>query len=384
MNAGGSAFLIPPLAVPALGMENIAMKPEGTMQPGSALSAKSRAQWIAFAPFVFQATVVMRDSGLLTALGDAGNRGAEVSELAAATGISPYGIRVLLDFGCSIGLVTGNDRRYQLDKTGYFVLHDEMTRVNMDFTRDVCYAGLARLGDSIRDGKPRGLAALGGWTTLYEGLTELPGSAGESWLRFDHYYSDRAFDAFLPIVFREPVREILDIGGNTGRWALRCLAHDPQVRVTIMDLPRQLELARCNIEQAGYASRFNVYPIDVLTDEREFYRGADVIWMSQFLDCFSESEILGILQRTAVVMDADTVLYIVELFPDRQRYAAASFSLDATSLYFSCIANGNSRMYHSQDLISLIRQAGLVIEQEMDDIGEGHTILCCARTPQSR
>jgi hypothetical protein len=42
-------------------------------------------------------------------------------------------------------------------------------------------------------------------------------------------------------------------------------------------------------------------------------------------------------------MDTDTVLYIVDLFPDRQPYGTASFRLDRTSLYFSCIAKGNSR-----------------------------------------
>ena len=346
---------------------------------GSALEAKSLAQWIAFAPFVFQATVVMRDRGLLAGIDAAGETGIDAVRLADETGISLYGTRVLLDFAVDIGLVQEAGGVYSLAKTGYFILNDDMTRVNMDFTRDVCYQALDALDESIRDGKPRGLAALGGWDNLYDGLTQLPGTASASWFRFDHFYSDRVFDEFLPVVFATPVKEILDIGGNTGRWAQRCLAHDSQVCVTIMDLPQQLTVARKNLVSAGYGGRFNEYPLDVLRDDRPYYKGADVIWMSQFLDCFSEREILNILGNTVAVMNSSTLLYIIELFWDRQIYDAARFSLNATSLYFTCVANGKSRMYHSEDMKALVHQAGLVVEQEADDIGEGHTVFRCRR-----
>ena len=117
--------------------------------------------------------------------------------------------------------------------------------------------------------------------------------------------------------------------------------------------------------------------LDVLREDRSYYPGADVIWMSQFLDCFSEQEILKIPGNAVAVMDRDTVLYIIELFRDRQKYEAARFSLDATSLYFTCIANGKSRMYHSADYKALVYEAGLIVEQETDDISEGHTVLRC-------
>ena len=174
------------------------------------------AQWIAFAPFVFQASVVMRDRGLLAGIDAAGEAGIAAQQLADQAGLSLYGTRVLLDFGVDIGLVEESDGAYVLGKTGYFIINDDMTRVNMDFTRDVCYQALGALDESIQEGKPRGLVALGDWDNLYDGLTSLPGSASESWFSFDHFYSDRVFDEFLPVVFATPVKEILDIGGNTG------------------------------------------------------------------------------------------------------------------------------------------------------------------------
>ena len=348
-------------------------------KPLTAVEAKSHAHWIACGPFAFYAALTLRDTGLLAALAEAGRQGMDLSELSARTGISRYGCSVLLDFGLDLALVDQQDGRFRLDKTGQFMLNDEMTRVNMNFTRDVCYQALPQLETSIREQRPAGLATLGPWKTLYEGLTRMPEPAKTSWFEFDHYYSDRMFDALLPIVFEQPVRELLDVGGNTGKWALKCLAHDPNVRVTLMDLPRQLEVARANIEAAGYGDRAGFHACDLLDPAQPFYEGAEVIWMSQFLDCFSEEQIRVILRRAGEALAEDGTLVIVEHFPDRQNFEAARLTLDATSLYFTLIANGNSRMYHSGPFKQLVADAGLKIVRELDDVGVGHTVLCCKR-----
>ena len=97
--------------------------------------------------------------------------------------------------------------------------------------------------------------------------------------------------------------------------------------------------------------------------------------MSQFLDCFSEEEIYSILSRAAQVMTSATTLYIMETFWDRQKYEPASLCLTMTSVYFTVMANGNSKMYHSDDLIKQVNRAGLEVVKVYDGIGQGHTIL---------
>ena len=46
-----------------------------------------------------------------------------------------------------------------------------------------------------------------------------------------------------------------------------------------------------------------------------------------------------------------------------------------TSVYFTVMANGNSKMYHSDDMIRLIADAGLRVAEVHDGLGQGHTIL---------
>jgi hypothetical protein len=50
-----------------------------------------------------------------------------------------------------------------------------------------------------------------------------------------------------------------------------------------------------------------------------------------------------------------------------------------TSLYFTAIANGNSKMFHSEDLTRLVSQAGLKVETVHDNLGQGHSILVCRK-----
>ena len=99
--------------------------------------------------------------------------------------------------------------------------------------------------------------------------------------------------------------------------------------------------------------------------------------MSQFLDCFGEEEIESILTRAAAIMDGESRLCIMETFWDRQRHDLAAFCLTMTSLYFTAIANGNSKMYHSDDLVRLIREAGLEVEEIHDLLGLGHSVVVC-------
>jgi hypothetical protein len=48
-----------------------------------------------------------------------------------------------------------------------------------------------------------------------------------------------------------------------------------------------------------------------------------------------------------------------------------------TSLYFTAIANGKSRMYHSKDMIELVEAAGMEVYEVVERVGLFHSILKC-------
>jgi len=346
----------------------------------TAFEAKTEAQKIAFGPVMFQAARALRNLGILETVSQAGKAGISSEEIASKLRMTKYGVEVLLDAGLSMGAVRMQDEKYILTKTGFFLLKDTMTQVNIDFVHDVCYQPFFFLQESIQNGKPEGLKVFGEWKTIYPALQFLPAQAKKSWFDFDHYYSDLAFPEILPIIEAGSHRNLMDVGGNTGKFALACVSRIPSLEVTIVDLPDTLKEAERIIKAQGMHGRVHFYKADMLNAENSLPSGFDAIWMSQFLDCFSEEEILSIVKRASQVMTSTTDLYILELFWDRQKYEASSYSLNATSLYFTCLANGNSRMYHSADMIRLIESAGLKVVETIDHIGVSHTLLRCRKS----
>ena len=201
----------------------------------------------------------------------------------------------------------------------------------------------------------------------------------QKWFAFDHYYSDYSFADALNIIFKEDVHTLLDVGGNTGCFALRCVDFNPKVQVTIMDLPQQLSLMQEHIKGKKGADRIYAYPANLLGPAAPFPTGFDVIWMSQFLDCFSPEEVTSILKRAAAAMTADSRLYILEAYWDRQQHETGAYCLTQISVYFTVMANGNSKMYYSQDMIRCVEAAGLEVIQIHDHLGKGHSIFVCKK-----
>ena len=195
----------------------------------SAFAAKAEAQRIAFAPMVFQTCRILLKSGLLEFVQRGGNHGVTLADAAHAGGLPEYGAKVLLEAGVGAGLFClKDDGRFTLAKLGHFVLRDPMTRVNMEFVHEICYRGMFDLEAAVRSGRPTGLKTLGRRKTVYQGLPSLPAKARKTWLSFDHFYSDMAFPAALPLVFADPPKRLLDVGGNTGRWAVQCARYNPE------------------------------------------------------------------------------------------------------------------------------------------------------------
>ena len=344
-----------------------------------AYEAQKTAHWISQGPVIFQCARFMVKSGLLEKVSDSGEKGLTIDEAAAACSLPRYGVQVLFESSLTMGILLYREGRFYCSKAGWFLLNDEMVRVDMDFNHDVNYIGMFNLEEAIREGKPAGLRHFGDWKTIYEALPHLPEEVKKSWFAFDHYYSDHSFSEALAVLMRRGGKNILDVGGNTGRFALEAVAYDKDAQITVMDLPGQIEMMRNAVAGSEGSGRIHAYPADLLDEGTVFPSGFDKIWMSQFLDCFGTEEVVSILSRAAASMSDETELYIMESFWDRQPYGTAAFALTAISLYFTVMANGNSKMYGYSDMLECVERAGLKVDERIDNVGKCHTILICSK-----
>lgn len=350
-----------------------------TLSTSSALNARAKAQHIAFAPMLFQAIMSMKKTGVLSYIFE--HQAVTRKDISQMCHLRPYAVDVLVEAGISSEVLEENHGLVQLTTTGYFIHRDELTRVNMNFVHDICYQGMFLLQESLQESKPRGLEHFGTWDSIYQGLSELPPSTLKSWLEFDHYYSDQAMPAAAHILLNHSPHTILDIGGNTGRFASLCLTMDANVNLVVADLPGQIKMLKdnCKTLSEQQRARLNTVEINLLNPEAAIPDVADCIWMSQFLDCFSHEQILSILSRVHDTIKKDQKVYILEPLIDRQSHDAARYSLSMSSLYFTAIANGCSKMFTFDELSSLIIKSGMQIAHIYDSIGISHSLLVCTK-----
>ncbi len=345
----------------------------------TALSTKHCAQVIAHGSIIFQVARLLGNKGILAEIENA-KTGITLTEIAEKTKLSEYGARVLLEAGLGMEMITVNNTgQYFLAKTGYLILHDPLTNVNMNFVHDICYKGLFRLEEAIDTSQPDGLKELGDWNTVYEGLSQLQPQQQKSWFEHDHFFSDLAFPPALKHVYKPEnhIKKLLEMGGNVGKWVLASTHFDENVHITVVDLPGQAAMAQKNIDNLGLKERVDFFPANVLDEFVQFPTGYDAVWMSRFLDCFSENEIASIMQRCGNAISGDGAIYILESFWDTQRFETAAFCIQQLSIYFTAIANGNSQMYDSRVFKKCIEKVGFDIAEQIDGIGLSHTLLKC-------
>lgn len=339
-----------------------------------AFTALEKAHFLSFAPYAFQASILLRDYDILLFLNE-NQAGLSFQQIVKNVSISEYGVRILVEAGIGIGLLYEEDEKYFITKTGMMFITDKMVVVNSTFMRDICYEGAGKLKESIEAGKPMGLKYLGDWNTLYEGLSKLSPLHTKSWFDFDHYYSDVVFPIVMDDVFASNPKTILDIGANTGKFSKQCMLHNPDVEMYLLDLPGQLALADTNLKESGFENRYHLVAHNLLDNSISIPGKYDIIWMSQCLDCFADNEIINILKKCKTALNEGGKVIINETFWDQQPFHASMFSLQMTSLYFTTIANGNSQMYDSRVFMKLVFDAGFKVENMKHGVATTHSLI---------
>lgn len=336
----------------------------------STITALKDAQKIIFAPLTFQAIGTMLETGILQSLDKTPKT---IQEIMQNLTLTEYTVRTLLEVAEVTDIVEKNEDKFQLTKTGECFLYDEMTKINFNFIKDCCYLGGSELTQSFLQEKPVGLKKFFvDSDTIYPHIPTLPEKFKKSWYEFDHYYSDNCFDIIYNIISAQNPEKIFDIGGNTGKFERVCLKNNPNIDITMLDLEENINAIRNTLTGCKF------HPINILDESQKLPEFSGAILMSQFLDCFSKNHIKSILSRIKNSSQAGTKIYILEPFTNNQVFDGAKLALTHTSLYFTCMANGYSKMYTIDEMLDIIKISGLNITNTYQSIGaHDYTLLEC-------
>jgi 2-polyprenyl-3-methyl-5-hydroxy-6-metoxy-1,4-benzoquinol methylase len=272
----------------------------------------------------FQRTAALKsgiDLEIFTAI-DEGAR--TTAALAAKTGASERGIRILCDYLTIIGLLRKSGSAYELTDesatflsrkspaymgtTASFLTIPELMDNFRELTATVRRGGVADKGDTVAEENPI-------WIEFARAMIPMA------------MPSAFAIADLLSIASDGPVR-VLDIAAGHGMFGIVLAERHPQVNVVAVDWAPVLAVAEEHAHAHGVHDRYKTRPGDAF--KVEFGDGYDVALVTNFLHHFDESTCTAFLAKVHRALKPGGRVVVLEFVPNPDRVSppvAAAFSL---------------------------------------------------------
>ncbi|HEX4410175.1 MAG TPA: methyltransferase [Xanthobacteraceae bacterium] len=276
------------------------------------------------------------DLGILDAL--SGNGAMSLPTLAAERRINPIGLRLLIDLLEVNGVVARSGDGVELTpafraafrfrdllemRIGFADLvwpdiHCLFTPLLTDLPQFMARSAVFNLFryDRCIDVTPENLEATAAWTKFTTCLTK--------------YEAAAALDG----VDLASARSFIDLGGNTGEFALQVCRRNPNIEAVVVDLPVVCALGRKHVADAPEAARITFFPCDMRG--HALPPAADLVAFKSVLHDWPDADAERLLERaSALVRPGGRILIFerepIELRGKRMPYVMAS---DLVFLHF--------------------------------------------------
>ena len=312
--------------------------------PSSEATSPGRIMELSSAFYGSSVLFAASDAGVFACLSAQPDSGLE--EVADAVGGDLRAVRLLLDGCVAIGLLEKHDSGYRNrpDVEAFLVpghpgsLHDAIR-----YNRDV-YSAWGKLPGFVASGQP----------------VEAPelhlGADADRTLAFVLAMHERAMAigrALIPAVDLSGCRSILDIGGGPGAYAVLAARSNPEVNVTVIDLPGVTEIAETLVAQAGMTSRISFLPGSY--HETDFPAEQDAVHWFGVLHQESETSIPGLLARSFEALRPGGRIHVMDMMTDATRTQPAFSALFALNM---ALTTEHGWVFSDEDMKQWLAEAG--------------------------
>jgi SAM-dependent methyltransferase len=121
-----------------------------------------------------------------------------------------------------------------------------------------------------------------------------------------------------------PYRRLLDIGGGPATYTITILRANPDIRATLFDFPNVVDIAREQVEQAGFAGRVSFIAGDCTRDD--LGRGYDLVLLSNVVHILGPEENAALVRKCFDALEPGGTLIIKDFLTDPGQ-AGPPFSL---------------------------------------------------------
>lgn len=308
--------------------------------------------------YIYSQTLVTAcDLGLFTLLSKI--PGASQKELQKSLGTSEHGTRVLMLAVCACGLVrrdeNGGYRNTGLSEKALVETSPQSMVKFVQFNYRIQQRCTAQFTRSLREDRNAGLDELPGpGKTLYSRLAVYPD------LETLFQEAMGAYTRLAPKMAEVPefhsVQNLLDVGGGDASNAIRLCHRYPNLRVTVLDIPTVIEIARAAVERAGLSDRIQCVARDMFIDD---WGGEhDSILLSHVVEIFSPTKISFLYRKARMSLPGNGRLFVWTIMANDDETAALQAA--KSSVYFLCVASGEGMAYPAKEHQRLMQEAGFM------------------------
>jgi hypothetical protein len=301
---------------------------------------------------------------LFTLLSDAP---ATAKELAARTELSERGLTMLLDALSALDLLHKTGDAYCTTPFSSEFLSTGSTKYmgHIISHHHHLVEGWARLDESVHSGEP-----------VRDRLSHEPTEVErESFLMGMSNLAMLMAPKVVPHIDLSGRRQLLDLGGGPGTYAIHFCKQNPELKATIFDLPGSRQFAEKTVAQFFMQERIDFQAGDFQSDTIDGCY--DVAWLSHVLHGEDASGCASMLQKAVAALEPGGLLLVHEFVLEDNRKAPVFPALFSLNML---LGTPSGKAYSESEIVALLNGAGLVdIERLPLDLPNGAAVLCGQR-----
>lgn len=165
--------------------------------------------------------------------------------------------------------------------------------------------------------------------------------------------ANRIAPQMVPQIDLDSRKNLLDLGGGPGTWALHFCRHYSQLQAVVFDLPTTRPFAEATIERFSLANRVSFAAGDFLVDPLP--RGCDIAWLSHILHGESPEDAARIVALAAAALPPGGLLLIHEFILEDDGAGPLFPALFSLNMLLGTEAG---QSYTEKELTEMLQQAG--------------------------
>lgn len=187
-----------------------------------------------------------------------------------------------------------------------------------------------------------------------------------------HVIGNTLAPRIVSLVGTSGVRRLLDVGGASGTYTIAFLEAEPQMRATLFDLPRVIEMARARMGEAGMLDRVTLAAGDYKKDPLP--AGHDLAFVSAIIHQNSPAENATMFRKIFTALEPEGRVVVRDHILSADRTHPRSGALFAVNMLVGT-EGGNS--YTETEIRDALEQAGFIgvrlihPDTRMDGLMEG-------------